>query len=171
MLSQGVIQLPKTKTGPGTVILNADAQRLLQTQLDSHTSEWVFPKPKNGQPYSGVWVGQVWHRASLAAGLMDFTFHDLRHHGATVALNAGVNTPIVMTLGRWTKEKTMRRYAAVTDRSLRVAAEVVAGKTKEEAEQSVRAMTQEKAARRLQEQNQPSNGSKDWQQSPNYVTI
>jgi len=54
-------------------------------------------------------------------------FHDLRHHGATMALNAGFTAPIVMALGGWKTERMMRRYAAVTDATLRAAAEAVSG--------------------------------------------
>ncbi len=125
-LSQGVILLPKAKTGPGTVVLNSEARRILQEQLDSHSSEWVFPS-RLGGPYSRDHVGRVWRRAAKAAGLHDFHFHDLRHHGATIALNAGYSSSIVMALGRWKSEKMMHRYAAVTDRTLRAAAEAVSG--------------------------------------------
>ncbi len=125
-LSQGVIQLPKTKEGPGTVVLSAEAQGILQAQLDSHGSEWVFPA-SHGGPYGRDYPSQVWREAARAAGLSDFHFHDLRHHGATMALNAGYSTPIVMALGRWGTEKMMRRYAAVTDKTLRAAAEAVSG--------------------------------------------
>lgn len=125
-LSQGVLQLPKTKTGPGTVTLSAEAQRILQKQLGSHSSEWVFPSP-NGGPYSRHYVGRLWRKKAKAAGLSDFHFHDLRHHGATMALNAGFTAPIVMALGRWKTERMMRRYAAVTDKTLRAAAEAVSG--------------------------------------------
>jgi integrase len=51
--------------------------------------------------------------------MQDFHFHDLRHHGATAALNVGFPAPIVMALGGWKTERMMRRYAAVTDRTLR----------------------------------------------------
>jgi antitoxin FitA len=57
----------------------------------------------------------------------DFHFHDLRHHGATVALNAGFTGEIVMALGGWKSGQMMRRYAAVTDQTLRAAAEAVSG--------------------------------------------
>src|SRR5215831_8555308 len=57
----------------------------------------------------------------------DFRFHDLRHHGATMALNAGFKAPVVMALGGWKSEAMMRRYAAVTDDTLRAAAEAVSG--------------------------------------------
>jgi integrase len=125
-LFQGVITLPKSKTGPGQVVLNAEARDLLQQQLDGHASEWVFPAP-HGRPYSRVHVGRIWRKASRAAGLTDFHFHDLRHDGATKALNAGYSAPIVMALGRWKTERMMQRYAVVTDKTLRQAAEAVAG--------------------------------------------
>ncbi len=44
-----------------------------------------------------------------------------------MALNAGFTAPIVMALGGWKTERMMRRYAAVTDRTLRAAAEAVSG--------------------------------------------
>jgi integrase len=52
------------------MILSQDARKILQHQL-----------------------------AAYGAGLKDFHFHDLRHHGATMALNAGFTAPIVMALG------------------------------------------------------------------------
>ena len=117
-------------------MLNGEAIELLRKQLDTHRSEWVFPRrtlKKDGKvtlgnsPYSRVHVGRIWRKAAQAAGLQDFHFHDLRHHGATMALNAGFTAPIVMALGGWKTERMMRRYAAVTDKTLRAAAEAVAG--------------------------------------------
>jgi integrase len=130
-LSQGVLRLPQTKTGPGIVVLSRDALDILRRQLESHSKAWVFPNPQ-GRPYSRVYVGRQWREAAQAAGLVDFHFHDLRHHGATMALNAGFSTAIVMDLGRWKTEKMMRRYAAVTDKTLRAAAEAVAGNVRAE---------------------------------------
>jgi integrase len=78
----------------------------------------VFPNPDGG-PYSRVHISRVFRLAAQAAGLEDFHFHDLRHHGATVALNAGFPAPIVMALGGWKTERMMRRHAAVTNQTLR----------------------------------------------------
>jgi integrase len=86
----------------------------------------VFRSPDN-RPYSRVHVSRVFRKAARAAGLKDFHFHDLRHHGATMALNAGFTAPIVMALGGLQSESMMRRYAAVTDQTLRAAAEAVSG--------------------------------------------
>ena len=125
-LEQGVIMLPKTKTVARPVILSEAALKILRGQLEDQTSEWVFPGP-GGRPYSREQVGKAFRRAARGAGLKDFHFHDLRHHGATMALNKGFTAPIVMALGGWKTERMMRRYAAVTDSTLRAAAEAVSG--------------------------------------------
>ena len=125
-LEQGVILLPRAKGGARPVILNEAARKILLGQLEAHDKAWVFPSPE-GVPYSRVHVSRVFRKAARAAGLKDFHFHDLRHHGATMALNAGFTAPIVMQLGGWKTEKMMRRYAAVTDTTLLAAAEAVSG--------------------------------------------
>ncbi len=145
-LEQGVVMLPRAKSGARPVILSAEAQKLLRAQLEAvdqahaaavreaaaagdvvrPVSAYVFPGP-DGQPYERSYVGRVFRRAARAAGLRDFHFHDLRHHGATMALNKGFTGPIVMALGGWKTERMMRRYAAVTDQTLRAAAEAVSG--------------------------------------------
>jgi integrase len=107
-------------------VLNTAAQEILRTLLARHRSEWVFPNADD-RPYARVTVSRSFRNASRAAGLRDFHFHDLRHHGATMALNAGFTAPIVMALGGWKTERMMRRYAAVTDQTLRRAAEAVSG--------------------------------------------
>jgi integrase len=125
-LEQGVVMLPRAKAGARPVILSAEAQKILRAQLEAHESEWVFPGPRGG-PYERSYVGRVFRKAARAGGLRDFHFHDLRHHGATMALNRGFTAPIVMALGGWKTERMMRRYAAVTDQTLRAAAEAVSG--------------------------------------------
>ena len=113
-LDQGVILLPQAKAGARPVILSGDARKILRGQLEANPgSEWVFAKPE-GRPFSREQVGKAFRRAARAAGLRDFHFHDLRHHGATMALNKGFTAPIVMALGGWKTERMMRRYAAVT---------------------------------------------------------
>jgi integrase len=86
-LEQGVVLLPQAKAGARPVILSDAAQKILRAQLEaSGTDEWVFPSPA-GRPYERAYVGRVFRRAARAAGLRDFHFHDLRHHGATMAHN------------------------------------------------------------------------------------
>jgi len=69
-LELGVLLLPKTKTGPGQVILSEAAQKLLRTQLELRLdSEWVLPGPQ-GRPYSREQVGRVFRKAARAASLI-----------------------------------------------------------------------------------------------------
>jgi integrase len=125
-LSAGILLLPRTKGKPRSVVLNQAASGILADQLDAHPdSLWVFPSPA-GHFYSREHVAREFRKASRGIGLADFHFHDLRHHGATTALNAGFSSPIVQALGGWKTERMMRRYAAVTDQTLRKAAEAVA---------------------------------------------
>src|SRR5436309_2310265 len=126
VIEQGVIMLPRAKAGARPVILSAEAQKVLRGQLEGHESEWVFPS-QEGRPYDRSYIGRRFRKAARAAGLRDFHFHDLRHHGATMALNKGFTAPIVMALGGWKTERMMRGYAAVTDQTLRAAAEAVSG--------------------------------------------
>lgn len=42
-------------------------------------------------------------------------------------MNKGFTAPIVQALGGWKTERMMRRYAAITDSTLRAAAEAVSG--------------------------------------------
>jgi integrase len=125
-LAQAVVMLPQAKAGARPVILSEAARKILSRQLEEHSGELVFPGP-GGRPYSREQIGKMFRRAARAAGLRDFRFHDLRHHGATMALNRGFTAPIVMALGGWKTERMMRRYAAVTDATLRAAAEAVGG--------------------------------------------
>src|SRR5262249_48811905 len=130
-LEQGVVLLPQAKACARPVILSGEARKILAGVLERMTEVqaaggWVFPAP-SGRPYGRSRVSVMWRRAARQAGLRDFHFHDLRHHGATMALNKGFTAPIVMALGGWKTERMMRRYAAVTDATLRQAAEPVTG--------------------------------------------
>jgi integrase len=136
-LDQGVLELPTTKTEPRYVVLSEAARKILKGQLEAAAPpcdcsvmndqhQHVFPRA-DGRPYTRERIGKAFRRAARAAGLRDFHFHDLRHHGATMALNKGFTASIVMALGGWKTERMMRRYAAVTDQTLRAAAEAVSG--------------------------------------------
>jgi integrase len=83
-LDRGVVLLPRAKGGARPVILSQDAEKILQHQIEAHDKAWVFPGP-DGVPYNRIHISRVFRKAARAAGLKDFHFHDLRHHGATMA--------------------------------------------------------------------------------------
>jgi integrase len=66
-------------------MLSEGARKILQAQIEAHEKPWVFPTPE-GVPYSRIHVSRVFRKAARAAGLKDFHFHDLHHHGATMAM-------------------------------------------------------------------------------------
>jgi integrase len=105
-LEQGVVLLPRAKGGASPVVLN-EARKILQAQLELHNKAGVFPRPE-GVPYSRIHASRVFRKAARAAGLKDFHFDGPRHHGATMAFNAGFTAPIVMQLGRWKTETMIR---------------------------------------------------------------
>jgi integrase len=125
-LEQGVVMLPKAKAGARPVVLSSEAQKILKTQLEATATEWVFPSP-DGRPYSRIHVSRVFRKASRGAGLRGFTFHDLRHPEPPWPSTVASRHRSFKRLGGWKTERMMKRYAAVTDRTLRAAAEAVSG--------------------------------------------
>jgi integrase len=122
-LEQGVILLLCAKAGARPVVLSEASRRILVHQVEQH---WVFRGP-DGAPYSRVHVSRMFRKASREAGLRDFRFHDLRHHGATMALNKGFTAPIVPAPRRLedgADDAAVRRRHRQT---LRAAAEAVSG--------------------------------------------
>jgi integrase len=115
-LEQGVVLLPRAKAGARPVVLSAEAQKILKGRLEAITGDWIFPSP-DGRPYSRIHVSRVFRTAARGAGLQSFTFHDLRHHGATMALNAGFSAPIVQALGGWKTERAHDAAVRSGDRS------------------------------------------------------
>src|SRR5688500_11983663 len=67
--------------------------------------DYVVANPRTGQPYSRVHISRCWRHAARECGLQDFTFHDLRHHGPTVAVNAGATTAVLQAMGGWKSAK------------------------------------------------------------------
>src|SRR3989442_1041429 len=113
-LSARVLLLPRTKGGPRAVRLNRQAVAIVQRAMARQPQhDYVFANPRTGQPYSRVHISRCWKNAARACGLQDFTFHDLRHHGPTVAVNAGANTATLQPMGGWKSARMVDRYAHV----------------------------------------------------------
>lgn len=112
-LEHGLVLLPRAKKGPRRVPLSTEAIALLTRALAGHQSPWVFVNPRTGRPYHDSTVGTHWRRAARQAGLRRFTFHDLRHHGATVAVNNGASDRELKALGGWATSRSVDRYASV----------------------------------------------------------
>jgi integrase len=78
----------------------------------------IFANPRTGKPYTADHVSLRWRQAARAYGLVDFHFHDLRHHGPTVAVNRGATVPVLMALGGWKCAAMVQRHASVMNPTL-----------------------------------------------------
>lgn len=124
-LTTRTITKVKTKTGPDVITLGEEACALLARVMESHTQDYLFPRhPRRagscaGKPYTQGWLSELFHTCMVKIGLGDFHFHDLRHHGAMIALHNGASFPVLQALGRWQSPTMVMRYAQPTDDHVR----------------------------------------------------
>jgi integrase/transposase len=121
-----------TKTGPKSLVLSSVAAHLLRKQIESHDNELVFPNRK-GRPFHKTSISKKWRTAARDAGIVDFHFHDLRHHGTMEGLNNGAQRESMQAFGGWDDPKSMDRYACLVSKPMLLAAELVAGRSMAEA--------------------------------------
>jgi integrase len=95
-LSAGVIHLEGR-----VVVLGARAQQILEEQLRSHNSEWVFPAAHGDKPMSSVSVTRHWGQAARSAGRAHLPFHFLRLLAVELAANKGVPIHCLASFGGW----------------------------------------------------------------------
>lgn len=92
---------------------------------------WLSPP---NQPYVFVWNGQriddcntrAFQNAVKAAGLAPLRWHDLRHTGASWAVQSGATLQEVMLLGDWKDYRSVLRYAHLAPSQTARAADLVA---------------------------------------------
>lgn len=105
--------------------LNTEAVRVIRAL------RWLSPP---GQPHVFVWRGKpiddcntlAFQNAVTAAHLAGLRWHDLRHTGASWAVQNGVTLPELMVLGDWRDYRSVLRYAHLAPTQAASAAEKVA---------------------------------------------
>jgi integrase len=95
--------------------------------LAQHIDEWAGPQRvfvgRTGQPMRGDAVRQAFARARRKTDMTDFTFHDLRHTGSTLAAAAGATLKDLMRrLGHASTAAATRYLHAVEGRDAEIAA-------------------------------------------------
>ena len=114
------VRLQRAKAGPRVVKLSPLACEILRGQLARvGGSPYVFPSRKYGRPYTAQECWERFKAGARAVGLDDWTFHDLRHHCAMVALNNGASLPVLQAMGGWKRAAMVQRYAVATDETVR----------------------------------------------------
>ena len=91
------------------VPLNSEAVLSLQRWKQSApSSEWVFPAKAGNQLVS---IKTSWHAVLRKAGIVDFRWHDLRHHFASRLVMVGVDLNTVRELLGHSDLSMTLRYA------------------------------------------------------------
>ena len=118
------IELKDSKTGPRTVLLNANAQAILMRRLTRGNGPWVFPSVQDPsrRRHDGLWL---WYTVRTEAGIGDVRLHDLRHTVASQATLAGVPLTVTARLLGHSDVRMTMRYAHVGDAEVEAAAERV----------------------------------------------
>ncbi len=110
-----VINVKRTKSGKGrTVPMTPRVQEtLLDVFAESGSSRYVFANPDTGRPMTDV--KHSFTTAVRAAGLEDFTFHDLRHTFGTRLAASGADVVKIRELMGHASITTTMRYMHASD--------------------------------------------------------
>ncbi|QND83741.1 Phage integrase [Chromobacterium vaccinii] len=102
------------------VALNDTACNILRKQIGKHP-RWVFVYTTEATRSNGTRTEKVrkmrvdankgFKTALRAAGIENFTFHDLRHTWASWLVQAGVPLPVLKEMGGWETLEMVMRYA------------------------------------------------------------
>lgn len=104
-----------------SVPLNDSALEIL-SQLDTQNRhEYLFINQKTGNPYTTI--GKVWNRLRMKAGLKHLRLHDLRHQYASFLVNGGRTLYEVQQILGHSDPKVTMRYAHLSTKALRDAAD------------------------------------------------
>ncbi len=114
------LQLTDSKTGPRTVVLNAQARAVLARQPRTG-SAYVFPSLRDASRARSAELS-LWRKVRREAGIGDARLHDLRHTFASHAVLQAVPLPVVSRLLGHAHPRMTLRYAHVGDRETAAAA-------------------------------------------------
>lgn len=123
---------PKTRAGRRSLSLPAWMTEMLADHLARRSftggdpDALLFTSPRGEPLHYSNWRRNCWIPARKAAGLGEFTFHDIKHTAATLLVEEGVDVKTAQSrLGHANPQTTLRIYAQVTDRADRVAADKI----------------------------------------------
>lgn len=123
-LEKGYLLIEKTKNGkPHQLPLSKACVEILRSQ-QGNGSPFCFCTP-TGRQWRGPNHHRKWRQAFDAAGLQEYTLHDLRHAMATAAVSTGSTIHLVSKLLNQTDLKTTRNYSGAHDEARREALEKV----------------------------------------------
>ena len=116
--------LRDSKTGPRTVWLSSPACAVLDGL--PRESKWVFPSRRRRAPVTSVVFDKFWSWVRKEAGIADVRLHDCRHTYASIAIMGGESIATTARLLGHSNAQTTLKYAHLSDRSVREAADALA---------------------------------------------
>ncbi len=119
------LRLTDSKTGPRTILLNAQARAVFARQPRTD-SAFVFPSPRDPSRNRSDELS-LWRKVRREARIGDARLHDLRHTFASHAVMQGVPLPVVAHLLGHSHPRMAFRYTHVSDRATEEAAERIGG--------------------------------------------
>lgn len=117
-----IIKVLESKSGKGRDIPISDKLLKILKSIP-RTSEYVFPNPATGRPYTDI--KHSWTTVMKEAGIKNFRFHDLRHTAITRMVEKGIPLPVVKEIAGHSKIETTMRYTHVSSRQKLEAIEVL----------------------------------------------
>jgi excisionase family DNA binding protein len=131
-----LIKIEHTKSGKNRIVPINDVlyQELLKVKSHSEKSEYVFPNPETGLPFTEV--KKSFKSACRRAGINDLRFHDLRHSFATRLLESGVDLITVRDLLGHFSVRVTQRYTHSSQDQKRAAVKLLARSSAKRAKKS-----------------------------------
>lgn len=119
------LRLADSKEGASIRPIGLPAIELLETLIETTTSEFVFPGKRGAATYGGL--PRQWRKMFGDTELSDFTAHVLRHSFASIANDLGFTESTVATLLGHATHTITSKYIHSLDSVLIMAADTVAG--------------------------------------------
>ncbi len=126
-----VEQVPKTRNSRRILSLPAWLMVMLKNSLQQRNvlgdgDALVFVSPLGEPLHYSNWRRRIWLKATSEVGLLNLTFHDLKHTAATTLVEEGVDIKTAQQrLGHANPQTTLRVYAQVTSKADKAAAKIV----------------------------------------------
>jgi integrase len=114
---------PKTDAGKRTIVVPPHVLPFLIEHMEQWAGKDRVFVGRTGNPMRGDAIRQAFTRARVKVGMDNFTFHDLRHTGSTLAASAGATlADLKKRMGHSSSAAALRYLHAVDGRDREIAA-------------------------------------------------
>lgn len=115
----------KTKAGNRIIAVPEETINELQRRKDTHDDDTYVFQDKNGNPYNPNNFLRDFKKHAVAAGVTDFSFHDLRHNYGTQLAALNTHTRLIEAQLGHKDYRSSRRYIHATEKGQHEAAKKI----------------------------------------------